>query len=99
LLIMLIINNISNSNGTLLGLGIAFIKMMAITTIMQICMAVLIHPYAWCSLCPMGSVASFITKTRKETIDNIKISKGCIGCNSCQNRYSKLELYGRGKRC
>jgi polyferredoxin len=85
LLIMLIINNISNSNGTLLGLGIAFIKMMAITTIMQICMAVLIHPYAWCSLCPMGSVASFITKTRKETIDNIKISKGCIGCNSCQN--------------
>lgn len=85
LLMLLFVNNLAHSNGTLLGIGLAFIKMMAITTIMQICFAALIHPYAWCSFCPMGTVASFIARARKGTIDNIKINKNCVGCNICKN--------------
>jgi ferredoxin-type protein NapH len=85
LLMMLFVNNLAHSNGTLMGIGMAFIKMMAITTIIQICFAVFIHPYTWCSFCPMGTVASFITKARKGTVDNIKIDKNCMGCNVCKN--------------
>ncbi|MCX7922282.1 MAG: 4Fe-4S binding protein [Clostridia bacterium] len=85
LLIMFFINNIAHSNGTLLGIGMAFIKMMVITTIMQVCFAVLIHPYAWCSFCPMGTVASFITRAKKDNIDNIIIGGNCMECNVCKN--------------
>lgn len=83
LLMMLFVNNLYQSHGTLYGIGIAFIKMMAITTVMQIGFAIFIHPHAWCAFCPMGTVAYCITKMKGRTTDSIKISSNCISCNAC----------------
>jgi ferredoxin-type protein NapH len=85
LLMSLFIFNLSRPHESLSCLGLTFIKMMAITTILQICFAVLIHPYAWCAFCPMGSVAYCVTKMRKGVSDNIKIENGCTGCTDCRN--------------
>lgn len=85
LLMMLFTNNLAHSNGSLWSIGLAFIRMMAITTVIQIGFAILIHPYAWCAFCPMGTFASFIAKFKKGAVDNIKIDKNCSGCGVCKN--------------
>lgn len=83
LLMMFFTYNLIQSNGTLFGVGIALIKMMAITAFIQICLAIVIHPYAWCSICPMGTVSFYIARIRSGKLDNIKIDKKCISCGVC----------------
>lgn len=83
-LMSLFVYNLYHAHGSLIGFGLAFIRMMVITTIMQICFAVFIHPYAWCSFCPMGSVAAVISKVRSKSISNIRISAKCLSCGECK---------------
>jgi polyferredoxin len=75
--------SIMNSKGSLLGIGIVFVKMMGITTLIEISMGIFIHHNAWCSICPMGSVASTITKIKGKTDAVITISEKCISCLAC----------------
>ena len=75
--------SILNTNGSLWGIGIVFIKMMAITTLIEICMGVLIHHNSWCTICPMGTVASTITKITGKTEGVITISDKCTSCQTC----------------
>ena len=83
LIMLLFAYGLSQPHGSLTCLGSVFIKMMAITTIIQICLAVLIHPYAWCTFCPMGTISNCIIRTKKGGSDNIKISDKCISCKAC----------------
>ena len=83
--------SIYSAHGSLKGIGYTFLKMMLITTIMQISFGVFIHPNIWCSFCPMGTAASVITKFRKNDDMNIKISKSCIDCGICKSN-CPLEL-------
>lgn len=76
--------NLSQSNGTLLGVGTAFIKMMVITVFIQIYLAITIHPYAWCTICPMGTISFYIARIKRGKIDNITIDKKCISCGECK---------------
>jgi polyferredoxin len=57
--------------------------MMAITTLIEISMGVLIHHNSWCSICPMGTVAGAVAKIKGKTEGVITISKKCIGCQTC----------------
>lgn len=83
LLMILFTNNLYHSHGTLSGIGTAIIKVIAVTTLIQICFAILIHPYAWCACCPMGTAAFYITKFKGVRIANIQINNHCIACGTC----------------
>lgn len=83
LIMLLFAYALNRSHPSLTFLGNTFVKMMAFTTIIQICLALLIHPYAWCSFCPMGTIAFCITKAKKGNSDNIKINDKCISCYDC----------------
>lgn len=72
-----------NSGGSLRGLGVAFIRMMAITTLIEICMAVFVHHNAWCVICPMGSVAGTITAIKGNAEGVVTVSAKCINCQEC----------------
>jgi ferredoxin-type protein NapH len=83
LIMMLFAYGLNQPHSSLTCLGSIFIKMMAITTIIQICLAVLIHPYAWCTFCPMGTISYCVARAKKGVSDTIKISDTCTSCNAC----------------
>lgn len=83
LLMILFTSNLYQSHGTLFGIGTAIVKIIAVTTVIQVCFALLIHPYAWCSCCPMGTLAFYITKIKRGAIANIQINNHCISCGVC----------------
>lgn len=86
ILMTLFAANLLRSNGTMAGIGIAFVKMMLITTIIQVFVGILIHPNAWCTFCPMGTAAAFITWIRGSSNINIGISDKCVGCALCKEK-------------
>lgn len=76
--------NLSNSGGTLFGIGRAFLKMLFTTTMLQICFGIFLHQNAWCSICPMGTAAYFIIRLRGRANVNINISQSCVSCGICK---------------
>lgn len=83
LVMTIFIYGLTQPHASLTCLGSLFIKMMTVTTIIQIILAILIHQNAWCNLCPMGTLAFLITKIKKVNSDNILISNQCTSCNIC----------------
>lgn len=82
LIVILFFNGLNQPHSSLTCLGSIFIKMIAITTIVQIVLAIFIHPYVWCAICPVGTISYFITRA-KGVSDNISISEECISYNVC----------------
>jgi ferredoxin len=64
-------------------MGKVFVTMMLLTTIVQIVFAIFLHPFAWCTFCPMGTAASFIAKVKKNVAYQIAISDECTSCGLC----------------
>lgn len=83
-LMALFITNIFIAPPTLMGLGLVFIKMMALTTIIQIVFGIVWSPHSWCMVCPMGSAAGFISTIRKNKIQGTVAFDGqCTACGDC----------------
>lgn len=92
LVMALFINGLSQPHPTLTCLGKIFIKMIAITTIIQIGLAIFINSYAWCAICPMGTISNYIAKARGIQ-DHIKITEECISCYTCtKNCPSQIDI-------
>ncbi len=83
LLMSLFAYSIIQTQGSITGIGIAFIKMMTLTTIIEICMGIFIHHNSWCYICPMGSAAGLVSKLKSKTNGNIIFTKDCRACNKC----------------
>jgi ferredoxin-type protein NapH len=61
--------------------GRVFWLMCVITTAIGIVLGILIHPRAWCSFCPMGTLQSALDRGNKQLrID----SSLCIECRACE---------------
>ncbi len=67
--------------GDLAAMGMVFIRIILITTLVGIALGMLYHQRTWCSFCPMGTLASWISTVRKPMPLTVKNS--CIGCNIC----------------
>ena len=66
-------------------IGMVFVRMIFITTLLAIAMGIFITPRAWCMICPMGSLASFTALKRKHDIKNLKIDAArCVSCGACE---------------
>lgn len=61
--------------------GKVFWLMCAVTSAIGIILGIFIHPRAWCSFCPMGTMQSALDRDNKQ----LQIDSGkCIECRKCE---------------
>ena len=69
--------------GNLYGIGMVLYRIIAITTIVGVFLGMNFNQRTWCSFCPMGTIASFISKKRKSS-RVFNVSASCVSCGLCQ---------------
>lgn len=69
--------------GDLYGIGMILYRIIIITTIIGIVLSLFFNHRTWCYFCPMGTIASVISKYRKSK-KVLQISTGCVSCRKCQ---------------
>jgi len=60
-------------------MGMVFIRLIFITTVVGIVVGVIYHHRTWCSFCPMGTMASWFSAKTKP----IFVSNSCVNCKVC----------------
>jgi polyferredoxin len=63
------------------AMGFVFWRLIGITTIVGIVLGFLFHHRAWCSFCPMGTMASWLNKQAKPLI----VNQSCVECKVCSH--------------
>jgi ferredoxin-type protein NapH len=77
---------LSRAWGNPVAVGQVFVRMIIITTLITIVLGLFYQPRTWCRICPMGTLAYFITKLRLLPIKPKLISfqkNACVGCKIC----------------
>ncbi len=69
--------------GDLYGIGIVFYRIILITTMIGVILSLFYNQRTWCNFCPMGTIASFITKHRKSK-KVLHITSACVSCKLCE---------------
>lgn len=65
--------------GDLPAMGLALVRILTITTIVGIILAVIYSPRTWCLICPMGTIANLLAKKDKA----LRIETSCVNCKLC----------------
>jgi polyferredoxin len=61
-------------------MGMVFVQLLSITSIVGVVLALRYNPRSWCMICPMGSMATWIGKKKHP----LQLSNDlCISCNAC----------------
>ncbi|MBN2209585.1 MAG: 4Fe-4S binding protein [Candidatus Coatesbacteria bacterium] len=60
--------------------GTVFFRICVITTGIGVVLAILIHPRAWCSFCPIGTFQAAVGGDKCR----LEISEGCVSCGACE---------------
>ena len=76
---------IKNSNGNLFMIGQVFYRMIFVTTLVGVVMTFVYNHRTWCHFCPMGSIASLVSKIRKSNMI-LNVSQNCVSCRKCETR-------------
>lgn len=61
------------------GIGLAFVTVLTVTTTIGIVLGAVFKPRAWCQICPMGTLGSWISKGKKP----LYVSEQCMDCKKC----------------
>ncbi len=74
--------------GNMTAVGSVFVRMILITTLITILLGFIYSSRTWCVICPMGTMAAWITKLRtkrsKAIISNVTFIKDkCVSCRIC----------------
>lgn len=78
---------IKSNWGSLAGIGFVFYRMIVATTVVGIIFSAFYNHRTWCHFCPMGTMASAISKIRKNK-NVLKVSSGCVSCKKCEMKCS-----------
>jgi ferredoxin-type protein NapH len=62
------------------GIGLAFVIVLTITTSIGIALGIFIHPRIWCHICPMGTIAGYMSKDKYP----LMIDSTCTACALCE---------------
>jgi len=62
------------------GMGMAFVRILIVTTLAGVVMALIWHERAWCAVCPMGSLASWLARRKRP----LQVSDACASCKACE---------------
>ncbi|KZL92656.1 4Fe-4S binding protein [Clostridium magnum] len=73
--------------GNLYGIGMVFYRMIVVTTIIGIVLSLFYNERTWCNFCPIGSIAVFISKFRKNK-KVLQVSSNCVSCKLCEKKCS-----------
>lgn len=69
-------------------MGLVFVSLLSITTMVGLILALFFNPRTWCTICPMGSLATWIgAKNYPLLVDD----EACISCGAC-HRACPMEL-------
>lgn len=72
--------------GNALAVGQVFVRMVLITTLITVVLGILFYQRAWCTICPMGTMAYYVSKTEASKTKASHIvfnADNCRGCNIC----------------
>ncbi len=61
------------------AIGRVFLRVIFITTLIGVFLALKYSPRTWCSFCPMGTLASLLSKGKKP----IHVEASCVSCSLC----------------
>ncbi|WP_175413023.1 4Fe-4S binding protein [Clostridium sp. AWRP] len=73
--------------GNLYGIGMVFYRIIVVTTIIGIILSLFYNHRIWCSFCPMGTIASIISKFRTNK-KVLQVSSNCVSCKICEKKCS-----------
>lgn len=68
--------------GSWTAVGVVFVRMVIVTTILAILLGIFINPRTWCTICSMGTTARMITHVN---LDAGKISHVAFDASKCVN--------------
>ncbi len=71
--------------GDLYGIGMVFYRMIVVTTIAGVILSLFYNQRTWCHFCPMGTIASVISKFRKSK-NVLHVSSDCVSCKICEKK-------------
>ena len=61
-------------------MGLAFVIVLTVTTSIGIAFGIFIHPRIWCHVCPMGTIAGYMSNDKYPLV----IETGCTSCTLCE---------------
>lgn len=73
--------------GNLYGIGLVFYRMIVVTTVIGIILSLFYNHRTWCHFCPMGTIASVISKFRKSNTV-LHVASNCVTCKICEKKCS-----------
>jgi polyferredoxin len=73
--------------GDLYGIGMVFYRIIVVTTIVGIILSLFYNQRTWCHFCPMGTIASVISRFRNSK-NVLQISSDCVSCKICEKKCS-----------
>ncbi|OBR90379.1 putative electron transport protein YccM [Clostridium ragsdalei P11] len=73
--------------GNLYGIGMVFYRIIVVTTIIGIVLSLFYNHRTWCNFCPMGTIASIISKFRTNK-KVLQVSSNCVSCKICEKKCS-----------
>lgn len=63
------------------AMGRVFVQIIFITTIVGIVLGIVYHQRTWCYFCPMGTLASWISRRKKPF--PLAVENSCVSCKLC----------------
>lgn len=65
--------------GDIGAMGLVFIRLILLTTLVGILLALVYHERTWCAFCPMGTLASWLSRRKMP----LQVADTCTGCRLC----------------
>lgn len=62
-------------------IGLVFLRIIFITTLIGIVLGIIYSPRTWCSFCPMGTMASWVAAWRRKK--PLAVQSSCVACGLC----------------
>lgn len=76
------------------AIGMVFLRVIFITTLIGVFLAIRYSPRTWCSFCPMGTMASLFSRGKNP----IRVASSCVSCGICAKACPMdLEPYKKGE--
>lgn len=69
--------------GNLSAMGAVFVRIILLTTVVGVVLGVIYHQRTWCSFCPMGTLASWVSAKKKPV--PLMVENSCVSCKLCTN--------------
>ncbi|WP_084413270.1 4Fe-4S binding protein [Desulfovirgula thermocuniculi] len=65
--------------GDAAAMGLALVRVLAVTTVAGIILGLFLHPRAWCHICPMGTLSCWLSGGKEPLF----IGQECTACRAC----------------